>query len=64
MANRAKKIETSKGLSLKIANPNAAGIDIAATEMQVCVPADRDGENNRRFGCFTEDLREISAHAQ
>jgi transposase len=62
MANRAKKIETSKGLSLKIVNPNAAGIDISATEMQVCVPADRDGENNRRFGCFTKDLQEISSY--
>lgn len=59
MAKKAKKLETSKGLTLKIVNPNAAGIDVAATEMQVCVPADRDGENNRTFGCFTKDLREI-----
>lgn len=62
MAKRAKKVETSNGLALKIVNPNAAGIDIAATEMQVCVPADRDGENNRRFGCFTKDLHEISSY--
>ena len=41
-------------------NPNAAGIDIADSEMQVCVPADRDGDNNRRFGSFTRDLNEIS----
>ena len=60
MAKKAKKIETKKGLALKIVNPNAAGIDIAATEMQVCVPADRDGENNRRFGTFTKDLNEIA----
>jgi transposase len=60
MANRAKKIKTSKGLSLKIVNTKAAGIDIATTEMQVCVPADRDGENNRKFGCFTKDLQEVS----
>ena len=41
-------------------NPNAAGIDIADTEIRVCVPADRDGENNRRFGSFTCDLKLIS----
>ena len=60
MAKKAKKLHTSKGIELKIVNPNAAGIDIADTEMQVCVPAGRDGENNRRFGSFTRDLNEIS----
>ena len=55
-----KTLHTSKGVELKIVNPNAAGIDIADTEMQVCVPAGRDGENNRRFGSFTRDLNEIS----
>lgn len=59
MAKKAKNIHTSKGIELKIVNPNAAGIDIADYEMQVCVPADRDGENNRRFGSFTRDLNEI-----
>lgn len=61
MAKKAKKLHTRKGIELKIVNPNAAGIDIADTEMQVCVPADRDGENNRRFGSFTRDLKEISS---
>lgn len=60
MAKKAKKIETRKGLALKIVNPNAAGIDIAASEMQVCVPVDRDAENNRRFGTFTKDLNDIA----
>ena len=45
---------------MRIVNPNASGIDIANTEIQVCVPADRDGENNRRFGSFTCDLKLIS----
>lgn len=61
MAKKAKKIEAGKRLKLEIVNPNAAGIDIASTEMQVCVPSDRDGDNNRRFGSFTSDLREISS---
>lgn len=57
MAKKAKKIQTAKGLGFKVVNPDAAGIDIADSEMQVCVPKDRDGENNRRFGSFTKDLR-------
>ena len=59
MAKKAKKIKTEKGLRLKIVNPDSAGIDIADKEIQVCVPEDRDSENNRRFGSFTCDLREI-----
>lgn len=59
MAKKAKKIKTAKGLRLKIVNPDSAGIDIADGEMQVCVPEDRDGDNNRRFGSFTEDLHAI-----
>ena len=61
MANVARKIKTGKGLRLKIVNPDAAGIDVADGEMQVCVPEDRDGENNRRFNSFTCDLHEICA---
>ncbi|GHT78806.1 IS110 family transposase [Bacteroidia bacterium] len=60
MAKKAKKIKTSKGLKLEIVNPHAAGIDVSSTEMQVCVPEDRDADNNRRFGTFTEDLHSIS----
>jgi transposase len=61
MAKKAKKIKTNKGLKLEIVNPNAAGIDVSSTEMQVCVPEDRDGDNNRCFGTFTCDLHKISA---
>ena len=52
MVKRAKN-EINKTLSLRIVNPNTASIDIVATETQVCVPTNRDSENNRRFGCFT-----------
>ena len=61
MAKKAKKIKTKKGLKLEIVNPNAAGIDVSSTEMQVCVPLDRDEVSNRVFGTFTCDLHEISA---
>lgn len=59
MKNQARMIKSQDGNKLAIINPNAAGIDIADTEMQVCVPEDRDGENNRRFGSFTQDLNTI-----
>ena len=61
MAKKAKKIKTNKGLKLEIVNPNAAGIDVSSTEMQVCVLEDLDGGNNRCFGTFTCDLHQISA---
>lgn len=64
MAKKAKKIKTAKGVRLKVVNPSAAGIDIADGEIQVCVPEERDGENNRRFGSFTCDLREICSWLQ
>ena len=59
MKNQARMIKSQEGNKLALVNPNAAGIDIADTEMQVCVPEDRDGENNRRFGSFTQDLNTI-----
>ena len=37
-------------------NPNAAGIDIGATEIFVAVPPDRDQRPVRSFATFTEDL--------
>lgn len=38
MENQARMIKSSDGNKLAIVNPNAAGIDIADAEMQVCVP--------------------------
>ena len=61
MAKKAKKSKTRTGIALEIVNPHAAGIDVSSTEMQVCVPEDRDSDNNRRFGTFTEDLHTISS---
>lgn len=61
MARKAEKERTKDGLKLKIVNPNAAGIDIAYGEMQVCVPEDCDGENSRCFGSFTCDYEETAS---
>src|SRR5437899_2217305 len=37
-------------------NPNAAGVDIGATEIYIAVPADRDAQPVRHFSTFTEEL--------
>ena len=41
--------------------PNAAGIDIGATEIYVAVPPDRDPNPVRSFPTFTEDLLALAA---
>lgn len=41
-------------------NPNAAGIDIGARELFVCVPSDRADQSVRRFGTKTPDLEELA----
>ncbi len=41
---------------LPMMRPDAAGIDIGATEIFVAVPADRAAENVRSFPTFTQDL--------
>ena len=38
-------------------NPNAAGVDIGATEIYIAVPGDRDPQPVRCFSTFTEDLQ-------
>jgi transposase len=45
-------------------NPDAAGIDIGARENYVCVPAERDPENVRRFGTTTPELEELAKWLQ
>jgi transposase len=45
---------------LPILQPHAAGIDVAAEEIFVAVPADRDPEPVRRYRTFTPDLHELA----
>src|SRR5437764_13335591 len=45
--------------ALEIVHPDAAGIDVGGSEHGVAVSPDRDPEPVRRFGCFTEDPREM-----
>jgi transposase len=57
---RNKVAQIPKLESLKQINPNAAGVDVGASEFYVCVPEDRDAKPVRVFQTFTCDLREIA----
>ena len=41
---------------LKRVHPQAAGIDIGASEHWVSIPSELDPEPVRKFSCFTADL--------
>lgn len=50
-----------RSLSLECIEPNAAGIDVGATEIYAAVSSDRDAEPVRCFRTFTSDLQEMAA---
>jgi transposase len=54
------KIQKKIKVMTHVVEPNAAGIDVGATEMYVAVPADRDSQAVRRFSTFTNDLIRIA----
>jgi len=45
---------------MPLVNLNAAGLDIGASEIWACVPADRDAQAVRQFGTFTPDLHDLA----
>src|SRR5437660_5551857 len=55
-----KRVPKKKNAVVPILNPDAAGIDIGASEIYVAVPADRDPEPVRMFLTFTADLRSLA----
>jgi transposase len=56
MARRRKQGSKTSSAAMPVMRPDAAGIDIGATEIFVAVPADRAAENVRSFPTFTQDL--------
>ena len=50
----------NKIAKLPVIEPNAAGIDIGATQIFVAVPPDRDTESVRCFATFTVDLEKLA----
>ena len=45
---------------LPVLHPDAAGIDIGASELFVAVPAERDTDPVRSFATFTQDLNALA----
>ncbi len=56
MARKRKQGGKTSNATMPLMRPDAAGIDIGATEIFVAVPADRATENVRSFPTFTQDL--------
>jgi len=50
----------SENPGLTVVHPDSAGIDVGNTVHYVAVPPGRDTPAVRKFGCFTEDLREMA----
>jgi transposase len=59
-----KRASKNKKAALPVLNPDAAGIDIGATEIYVAVPSDRAAEPVRMFATFTQDLNELAEWLQ
>lgn len=61
MAKRKQKTKDVTQLeNLQQLNLNAAGLDIGAEEIYVCVPADRDEQPVRAFGTYTAGLHALA----
>jgi transposase len=60
VARKRKQESKGKQAVLPVMRPDAAGIDIGATEIFVAVPADRAAENVRSFPTFTQDLYRLA----
>jgi hypothetical protein len=56
MARKRKQGGKTSSAAMPEMRPDAAGIDIGATEIFVAVPVDRAAENVRSFPTFTQDL--------
>ena len=50
----------SRVTQLPMIEPDAAGIDVGATQVFVAVPADRDPESIRSFDTFTVELERLA----
>ena len=56
MSRKRKSHQKTAAPMLPSLNPNAAGIDIGATEIYIAMPRDRDPQPARCFASFTKDL--------
>jgi len=58
---KAQLAEARPFASMTRLNPNAAGVDIGAREILVCVPGEANTQLVRSFGVYTPDLQTIAA---
>jgi hypothetical protein len=56
MAKKHKQKKGNSPAALPVMRPDAAGVDVGATEIYVAVPADRTTDSVRSFPTFTQDL--------
>lgn len=59
-SSKASAKKRARARPIPVVNPNAAGIDIGATEIYVAVPVGRHPEAVRCFPTFTEDLHALA----
>jgi transposase len=57
-SKKAKQSSSKRGLEM--IHPNAAGLDIGASEIYSCVPDERDEQAVRHFATFSADLHELA----
>jgi transposase len=55
-----KRLSENQWAGLPAVHAHAAGLDIGATEIVVCVPTDRDEQPIRTFGVYTADLEALA----
>lgn len=58
-----KKHQTQKAIDFNVLEqiqPDAAGIDVGASELYVCVPLGRDEQQIKSFSTFTVDLHHLA----
>lgn len=58
--SKKRKKKSKRVKQLHVIQPNAAGIDVGATEIYVAVPEERDAEPVRSFATFTNDLHNVA----
>ena len=61
MSRKRKGSKKTGAPALHCLNPNAAGVDVGATEIYIAVPPDRDEQPVRHFSTFTEGLQAAAA---
>jgi transposase len=60
MPTKRRATKTKPGPMLHCLQPNAAGVDVGATQIYISVPPDRDPEPVRCFPTFTADLHDAA----